>query len=225
MKKIKFAVPLFFLFLLIASCAQQAPQSAPKSEPAAVNQPSSIQPAARIINPQISTEVKQLLDKSKAKVNNIYYKYRGPETTSVGFDIIEFYVKGGKIKYKPTRELISLDRQDSYDVVYIDSVSKTAQKYCDDRACIYKGKKGDLDYNNAYISTIFDWINAIKKADKVGEEVIDDRNVWKVNTNEGILWLDTFYGIPLQIESNGKIYKFQQLAVNSVQDSDVNPSS
>ncbi len=55
----------------------------------------------------------------------------------------------------------------------------------------------------------------------MGEEVIDDRSTWKLETNKGTLWVDAFYGIPLKVESGGKVYRFQQISVNSVQDSDV----
>ena len=58
----------------------------------------------------------------------------------------------------------------------------------------------------------------------VGEEVIDDRSTWKIDTNKGTLWIDSFYGIPLKVESSGKTYRFQQIAVNSVEDADVIPS-
>ena len=222
--KNKLIVTLFILILLTASCInqQQAPATASKS--GTETKQTTIQPAGAQPTGKISDEVRQLLDKSKTRVNNIYYKYRGPETTNVGFNIIEFYVKVNKIKYMPTRELKALDRPESYNVIYIDKVLKTAQTYCDDRTCKYKGKKDDLDYNSAYILTLFDWINGITQANKVGEEVIDDRSVWKVETNEGTLWLDTFYGIPLQIQSSGKTYRFMQLNVNGVQDSDVTPS-
>ena len=215
---------LFIVILLyIISCApaQQAPPSISKPG-AVVNQPpvvSSVEPKQ-----EISADVKELLDKSGTKVKSIYYKYRGPETTSVGYNLIEFYVKENKIKYKPARELKALDRPDSYDVIYIDKVLKKAQTYCDDRACIYKGKKGDLNYNDAYILTMFDWVSGLTKAAKVGEEVIDDRSTWKIETNKGTLWIDTFYGIPLKIDSGGKIYRFEQIAPNNVEDADVTPS-
>ena len=48
---------------------------------------------------------------------------------------------------------------------------------------------------------------------------------WKIDTGHGTFWIDTFYGIPLKIEAGGKTYKFEQIAVNSVQDSDVVPYS
>ena len=169
---------------------------------------------------EIAADIKELLNKHKTKISSIYYKYRGPET---GINFHEFYVKGNKIKYKPFLEIKSLDKPDSYDSIFIDKLAKTAQSYCIATYCAYKGKKADLSYTTAYISTVFDWID-VTSAEKVGEEVIDSRNTWKIETNKGILWVDTFYGIPLKIESGGKAYKFEQLAVNSVTDADVVPS-
>ena len=220
MKNKNLIAPLLIVIFLISSCSTQQQAPSTTSKPNAVNQPTgqSVVPQSTGV---ISDEVKQLLDKSKTRVNNVYYKYKGPET---GNNYYDFYVKGTKIKYLPYRAIQALDRTDSYNSIYIDSQAKTSQTYCDDRACIYKGKKGDLNYNEAYISTIFDWIGGIKSATKVGEEVIDDRSTWKIETNEGFLWIDTFYGIPLKIESGGKTFKFEQIAVNSVQDSDVSPS-
>ncbi len=214
---------IFSLIILLAYIVACAPAQkgtiTPKPAPA-INQPTaSIEPKQ-----EISSDVKELLDKSKTKVKNIYYKYRGPETEKLGNNIFDFYVKGTKVKYLPYREIKALDKPESYNSVYIDTIAKTAQTYCDDRACIYKGKKGDLNYNDAYIQTIFDWINGLTKAVKVGEEVIDDRNVWKIDTNKGTMWIDTFYGIPLKIDSSGKKYRFEQIAVNSVEDADVTPS-
>jgi len=221
MKNKNLIASLFIVILLTASCATQQQTAPTSSKPSVINQPAG-QPAVARPTGAISDEVKQLLEKSKTRINNIYYKYKGPET---GDNYYDFYIKGVKIKYLPARKLQALDQQDSYNSIYIDATAKTAQSYCDDRACIYKGKKSDLNYNNAYILTILDWSNGVTQADKVGEEVIDDRTTWKVQTNEGTLWLDTFYGIPLKIISDGKTYRFQQLNVNGVQDSDVNPSS
>ena len=222
------AVPLFIVVLLIVSCTVQQAQTNPAkpasvipAKPASEIQPAQPPSAAKPAG-GIEPEVKDLLGKSKTRVSSIYYKYKGPET---GDNYYDFYIKDDNIKYLPARKLQGLDQADSYNSIYINNADKTAKSYCDDRACIYKGEKGSLDYNKAYIPTIFDWVNGITQANKAGEEVIDDRSTWKVQTNEGILWLDTFYGIPLKIESNGKSYRFQQLNVNGVQDSDVKPSS
>ena len=216
--KNRYTIFLAFLLILvyITSCAP-AQQPATAAPAASASQPAaSIQPAYGI-----SPEVKDLLDKSKTRVKSISYKCNGPQT---GNNFFEFYAKGSKIMYKPARELKSLDRPESYDSIFIDKTAKTAQSYCIDRTCLYKGKKGDLNYADAYISTVFDWLDSVKQAKKTGEEVIDNRNTWKIETNEETLWLDTYYGIPLRAESGGKIFKFVQIAPNIVEDADVTPS-
>ena len=74
--------------VFIVSCAPaqtvQQPTTTPQPQPKEdvkqpVEQPSIIKPKQ-----EISAEVKELLDKSKTRVKNIYYKYRGPETTKTG---------------------------------------------------------------------------------------------------------------------------------------------
>lgn len=170
----------------------------------------------------ISPDVMDLLAKSRTKVKSIYYQYRGPET---GSNFFGFYVKDSKTKYLPWKGVKSLDQPADYDSVFIDKSAQTAQSYCEALYCAVRGKKADLKYNDVYIYTINDWISSITRAKKVGEEVVDDRSTWKVDTDQGTFWIDTFYGIPLKIESGGKTYKFEQIAVNSVQDSDVVPHS
>ncbi|MBS3113893.1 hypothetical protein J4448_02220 [Candidatus Woesearchaeota archaeon] len=207
------------IFILSCSPIQEAPKTTitPKTESSTSTK---TQAETTQSTAEISADVKELLNKHKTKVSSIYYKYRGPET---GSNFHEFYIKGNKIKYKPSLEIKTLDQPGSYDAIFIDKVAKTAQSYCTAAYCAYKGKKADLSYATAYISTVFDWID-VTSAEKVGEEVINSRNTWKIETNKGILWVDTFYGIPLKIESGGKTYKFEQLAVNSVTDADVVPS-
>lgn len=211
---------LMVLSVYAISCTPAQPATgapAPEVKPSPQQQ-ANIQPAAQ--KQEIPAEVKELLDKSKTRVKSIYYHYRGPET---GSNFHEFYVKGDKIKYKPYLEIKSLDKPDSYDTIFIDKKAGTAQSYCTAAYCAYKGKKSDLSYANFYLPTVFDWIDGLASAKKVGEEVIDSRSTWKVETSKGILWVDTFYGIPLKVESGGKTYRYQQISVNSVQDSDAVP--
>ena len=213
---------------LITACMPAEKTSTAVPAPAVPNPASEASPPVQPESPalpqqpkqEISIEVQELLAKNKNKVKNIYYKYRGPQTA---INFYEFFVKGDKIKYLPYLEIKTLDRQESYDSIFIDKSAKTAQSYCKAASCAYKGKKADLNYQETYIPTIFDWISSITQAKKVGEELIDDRSTWKVETNQGTFWIETFYGIPLKIDSGGKIFRFEQIAVNSVQDSDVNP--
>ena len=218
----KYSLILCFILALtfITSCAVAEKTSTTIPKPAnEVNQPAGESPAQTQPKQEISAEVQELLAKNKNKVKNIYYKYRSPQT---GNNFYEFFVKDNKIKYLPYREIKVLEKPESYDSIFIDKTAKTAQSYCLAAYCRYKGKKEDLNYEEFYISTIFDWINGITQAKKVGEEVIDDRSTWKVETNEGTLWIDTFYAVPLKIESGGKTFRFEQIAVNSVKDEDVN---
>ena len=219
----KAAFALIVLALFIASCAQgQTNVMSEVQKPAGQELPQEAQQQAKPAASQnIPAEIKELLEKSKTRVSNVYYHYQGPET---GSNFHEFYIKGSKIKIKPYLETKTLDKPSSYDSIFIDKTARTAASYCEAVYCAYKGKKEDLNYGQAYIITIFDWAE-VERAAKVGEEVIDSRSTWKIETNLGILWIDTFYGIPLKVESNGKTYRFEQIAVNSVQDSDVVPGS
>lgn len=220
---------LFFVLVIcvvmISACAQrqqtaispgQVPQESEQKQPQ-----ENVEDQQPIPVQQIPPEIKELFEKSKTRVKSAYYKYRGPET---GSNFYEFYVKDAKIKYKPHVDVKTFDQPESYDSVFIDKVARTAASYCEAAYCAYKGKKQSLNYEQAYIMTILDWIE-VEQAKKVGEEVIDSRSTWKLETNLGILWIDTFYGIPLRVESNGKTYRFEQFAANSVQDSDVTPTS
>ena len=210
---------LLSAILILAFLVSCAPAQNQKSPAAAAQSEVGHKQATENQIQEISPEVRDLLAKHGTRISSIHYRYRGPET---GSNFHEFYVKGGKIKYKPHRDLKSLDQPGSYDSIFIDNAAKSAQSYCTEPYCAYKGKKADLNYDEAYIDTIFDWID-IKKANKAGEEVIDGRNTWKVQTDKGILWIDTFYGIPLKVDSSGKIYRFEQVSTNSVQDADVTP--
>jgi hypothetical protein len=222
---------LLATLLIISACAQKqaevsvsqpSVQTPPKTEAQPENKPvqevvtPKVEPAPK---EEVSSEVSALIAKSKTRVPSVFYKYQGPETAS---NYYEFYVKGDKMKYLPSLAIKSLDSPESVDTIFIDKAAKTAASYCLSAICKFKGKKADLNYQSAYVDTMFDWIQ-ITSGTKVGEEVIDSRSTWKIQTNKGTVWLDTFYGIPLKAESAGGIYKFQQLSVGSVQDSDVTP--
>ncbi|MBI2655372.1 hypothetical protein HYX06_03030 [Candidatus Woesearchaeota archaeon] len=216
----KYFVFFALIVILISACAQRQ-QAVVSKETGQKAQPGPEE--AKLVQPKqdIAPDIRELFEKSKTRISNVYYRYRGPET---GSNFHEFYIKGPKIKINPYLEIKTLDKPGSYDSIFIDKAARTAASYCEAVYCASKGKKEDLNYGQAYILTIFDWAE-VERAAKVGEEVIDSRSTWKIETNLGTLWVDTFYGIPLKAESNGKTYRFEQIAVNSVQDSDVVPGS
>ena len=163
--------------------------------------------------------IRELLAEGKS-VKSISYKYKGPET---GANYYDFYVKGDKVRYIPDRGIKSMDEKNSYNAIYLDKAESTAEAYCDDRQCRYKGKKADLRFVEYDMLTPFDWLDKITTAKKVGEELLGARKTWKLEANDNIiLWVDTFsYGVPLQIMHNDNKYEFTKMTFNSVKDSDV----
>ncbi|MEK6983610.1 MAG: hypothetical protein AABX33_03480 [Nanoarchaeota archaeon] len=224
-------ITLAIIISLAVACSQEQKQTSNSNVPIKKIEDKKINNQTNIAKPNISTsseanqaisqEVKELLLKSKTKISSVYYTYRGPETTIKGDNYYEFYVKGNKVKYKPAFETKVFDQKDSFDSIFFDTAAKTAESYCSAAFCTYKGKKADLNYGQSYILSVLDWIDYITRAKKVGEEIIDDRSTWKIDTDVGMIWIDTFYGVPLKIESGGKTYRFQSISVNSVTDSDV----
>lgn len=210
---------LLALILVLVSCVEQ-PAIVTPNPAVPENEKPAEHPKIEQAKPLISPEVRDLLSMHKTRVQSVSYKYKGPES---GDFLYDFYVKGQKIKYSPQRDKKYFDKEDSYNYIFIDKANKTAESYCL-QVCPYPGKKGDLNYDGVYVSTILDWIDEITSAEKVGEEALDNRNTWKLDTNKGIFWVDTFYGVPLKVESSGKTYRFYQVAVNSVTDADTNPS-
>jgi len=230
---------LIFSLLVINACAQTTfvPEKDKPQEPAkveVVSESSKIKiieineevevPAEKAIEEvsdeeEISSEVKELLELADKKIKSLSYRYKGQETKDLFY---EFMVKGNKIKYTidPTFKDLHLD-DDAYDTIYINNEFKTALAYCDGRKCRVKGKKAVLDYGENYILTPFDWLSNIEFAGKIGERSIDRRNTWKLSTNDFTIWIDTFFGVPLQVESNGNIYQFQKVSFNDVKDEDV----
>ena len=170
----------------------------------------------------ISSEVKELLSLADKKVRSITYRYKGPPEDNFFY---EFSVRDNKIKYiiDPTFKDLQLD-DESYDAIYLNEDFKTALAYCDSRKCRVKGKKTVLDYDQAYIMTPLDWLSNIEFAEKVGEELIDKRSTWKLSTNIGTMWIDTFFGVPVQVKFGDTTYKFNKMVFNGVKESDVTPS-
>lgn len=169
---------------------------------------------------EISADVKELLSKAEQKIKSISYDYKGPETDDFFY---KFYVKGNEIRYilNPVVKDLQLD-DDSYESIFIKKATEFAGGYCTDRICKAKGIKATLEYDVVYIKTPFDWFNQIEFAEKLGEELIGKRKTWKLITdNSGIVWIDAFFGVPLQVEFNGDKYQFTQMTFNDVKDDDV----
>ena len=221
--KLKYLALGIFLVLVIAGCpALQpiVPQERKGTSAQGGKQPIAAEKtqAAQLIAP----DIKDLLGKSSTRVKSLSYMYKGPESPN---DAIAFMVKGNKVKYIPPRMVRSLDLPDAIDSLFIDTAAKTAKSYCDALPCKYRGLKQNLSYSLNYIMTPLDWNFGIKDARKIGEEVIESRSTWKIETDKGTMWIDDYYGIPFKVVKDGKEYRFSNMAINKVTDDQVVPSS
>jgi len=230
--EIIFPLIIFSLFI-ISACAQTTfvPEKNARQEPAGVDVVKEtsktevievveeVKETAEEVSEEEISEVEELLNIADKKVESIRYSYKGPETNDF---VYNFFVKGNKVKYilDPPYKVIDVD-DDAYDAIYVNSEFETVLAYCDNKKCRVKGKKEVLNYDENYILTPFDWLDEIESAEKVGERLIERRNTLKLSTNDFSIWIDTFFGVPLQVETADNLYKFEKMSFNDVKDEDV----
>jgi len=233
--KINFSI-LIFSLLIITACSQTSVVQV--KEPAGIDIVGRVVETVEVIeeveekseeveekpegeqkSDEISSEVTELLNLADQKVQSITYRYKSPETKDFFYT---FYVKDNRIKYviHPAYKVIDVD-EDAYDTIYINKDSRTALAYCDHKKCIVKGKKAVLDYDGAYILTPFDWIDEVESPQKIDEYQVDRRNTMMLTTNDFTIWIDTFFGVPLKVETADDLYRFQNILINSLKDEDV----
>jgi hypothetical protein len=210
--------------LLFGACASQQPAPTATPQPSGVPEQAATPSAQAQQQPAqpastIEETVKPLLGQAATRVKSLVYKYKGPETQNQVYD---FYVKGTKMAYYNTDKNEYGD-PDAYNVIYLDTAAKTAASYCTHQTCVPKGKRSDLTYSAVSIATPLDWVSGITSAKKVGEEQIERRSTIIVDTNKGKMWIETYYGVPMQVEKDGTLYQYQQMAFNSVTDAQVTP--
>lgn len=219
---------LTFSFLLLIGCAQEQVQL---TEPQPEEDLSPV--TGNVVSYTAITENEQPLEnymprndilfvlQQAKKTESLSYNYRGPET---GTAFHKLYVKGARIKINPQQKSRHLSKEDSYDSIYVDKLKETAKSYCDNRRCRFKGKKKDLDFDDYNYETPSEWLGKIETSEKIGEEVIESKKVYKYKANDDmIIWIETYYGMPLRVEHQGSVYEFSKIAFNTVDDSDVIP--
>ncbi len=214
--------------LFLSACAQQqaapqqpAPQPEAQDEAAAPEQDPapSAQQQEQETQDVIEENVKPLLQQASARVKSLRYKYEGPETNKALFD---FWVKGTKVAYAPENKNDYSAQGDS-NIIYLDTAAQTAASYCDHRTCKPQGKRADLTYTAVYLPTPLDWLEGVTAATQVGQEQIEQRSVIIIQTNNGKLWVDNYYGAPMRAEKDGILYQYKQMAFNDVTDAQVTP--
>jgi hypothetical protein len=163
-------------------------------------------------------ELNQIFERHNTKVKSLSYEYieRVPGAQYHGVMLKNNFIR---VTY-PTKGVIS---DKTFDTVYFNTKTKTAESYClDPNKCGSVRKIGEYDYDK-YIKTPIDWINEVVDSKKGETKLINGRSTTGYITNVGTLWMDNFYGVPLQIDAD-IIYAFDEMKFNLVSDGEVTPS-
>lgn len=229
MKQILIVVFLLSV-LIISGCVQsQAPQPAQQPQPAKPNQPTlQPEPEPLVDSPiedltkrQIEPQIQELFDKAEEKTQSLSFTYVGPE---MGKDYYEVLVKESLMRINMPLQARSVDTyQDAYNAIYLDTQAKTAEAYCDAQTCIARGKKRSLSYNEVLILTPLEWAEKITQAQKLSEEKVDNRKSWKIKTDLGEIYVDSYTGIIQRIITSDGEYQFTRIEQNAVKDEDLRP--
>ncbi len=171
--------------------------------------------------PAMADDIRELLDKGKAKLKSYSYSYKGPEHN---FDYV-MDVKGDKIRIQ-LPNLVYLSDNSAYNTIYLDTKEKTAKGYCLDCKSyqLEEGMIADLDYDDAYIETPLEWLEKVNEAEKLDSVTVEGRECERLQTNIGRITVENYYGFLYEIRDGEDRWEFTQASFNSVGDADVNPA-
>ncbi|MBD3259423.1 hypothetical protein GF371_02205 [Candidatus Woesearchaeota archaeon] len=170
-------------------------------------------------------EVKELLDKAE-KTKQLRYLMRKPPYFR---EESEVYVKDSKMKII-LPEASKFTRGEYFNAVYLDTDTKEAIAYCEDRVrCDDLNKPFDVEYDDYYVFTPMDWAKMLGCGDKTGTETMFNRNTavveYKEDGKTNIMNLYDYYGVAAQVvkdvdAKDPKMWTFEVLS-NSVTEEDV----
>lgn len=211
---------------------EEGPSPAPEPEEPVVSEPVEAAPepepeAEPEPQRQMTSKMQELVQKHVGRVDSLRYMY---QDQTIKPEEWETWIKGDKMHVK-LREMDNI-RGDVYiDNVYLDLSSKTAVGYCERNVyrCADPNSPVEVNFRKYYRKTPFEWIDEVSYAEKVAEEQMQQRTVWKIRSVEDgkttEMWVDEYYGIPLEIEvteggATNK-YIFEDIGFNAVDDSDL----
>nr|MCK4930158.1 hypothetical protein [Nanoarchaeota archaeon] len=159
----------------------------------------------------ISAEAQELFARI-TNVNSLQYSYvESPMILPKNI----YYTSRDKMKIE-LRSKVRFTEDESYDTVYLDLIEKTGVAYCEDRdrsICPDRDKVFDVDFDDYFIETPFDWLAKVTSAELTGKsKTLEQRNAKEVSfwigQEPGVMFLDSFFGVPLQITFKDKNYEF-----------------
>ncbi len=167
--------------------------------------------------PQLSKEIQEMIA-SNSKIKSYKYDYSDPTIS------LTFSIKGNltKISYLEPYYYGSFQ----YDTALLDDAKKTAKIYCS-KYCTPNGVM-DWSYDFFKKETPLESIKAVKSAKILRYENLEsDKSTTVIEVSRGtgkeIMWLWTFYGVPIYREfydGNNKTgyIRYQSMRVNTVSD-------
>ncbi|HEX2557019.1 MAG TPA: hypothetical protein VHK86_01735, partial [Nitrososphaera sp.] len=184
--------------MLVAACApKEAPAPATPEPTAAQPTPKPAEPVpeakpdTRIVNDDIS----KIMQKADSVKSFSFTVAKLPDRSSSD----TYYVKGTKIRIDPVRKLY---RDMDIDVVYLDTVAKTATGYClPTKGCTAKNVARSLNYDDWIVPLPPQWMDQAKYGKTAGSLTFYSRPVTKVKYQvDGKYYeayIDNYYGFPL----------------------------
>jgi len=146
---------------------------------------------------EIDDEVQDILD-NNYRYKSIEYDYR--EGERVDLPTYDVSLKDDAMKIILPEEGGIL-RTDELDMVILDLDEQTGVGYCaSERLCIEQGEFGDVEFEDFYLETPFDWADKIESAEKVGERRLYNRDLAVVHVNDMYeYWIEEYYGIVIKV--------------------------
>ncbi|MBW2987191.1 hypothetical protein KY336_01450 [Candidatus Woesearchaeota archaeon] len=143
--------------------------------------------------------IQALVDKAK-DVDELHYLMR--ETPYLRKES-EVFVKDEKMKIV-LPEPPAFIRGEYYNAVYLDTDTKEAIAYCEDRKrCDDYNEPFDVEYDDYYRLTPMDWAMTLGCAENIGTETMYNRDVivaeYEKDGKTNRMWLYNYYGVTSQI--------------------------
>ncbi len=219
MKKIFILILVVFSLFLLSCTATKyvCPDGSTVSDSALC--PQAEEKEAAVVETSTTSEVEELLAKSKNVVSMSYDYKRVDQPLEKPLKV---WIKKVTVKQElPTQTNILNSKE--MDIIVFNTLAKTANAYCESKKyCIKTGDIGAVDYNQYYLKTPLDWIEGVSSAKKKGEARLANRDVWILQLEgEVIMYVDTFFGVPLRVDNGQERYEFQNPVFNGVTDEEV----
>jgi len=182
------------------------------------------EPEPEPIQPVLSEEAQALFNKF-TKVTSLQYSYvESPDILPENI----YYTSRDKMKIK-LKTRVRFSSEESYDTVYLDLIEETAVGYCENRdrsMCPDRDKPFKVNYNDYFVETPFDWVTKITRAELTGRsQTIENRNAvvvnFEINGEAGVMFVDSFFGVPLEINFMNKKYEFRDIVINEATNEDL----